>query len=216
MRPDHARLSFLTVNQTLENLRTMTKLAMTEEDLLSQCEQGHCTAYIRLSGVQGLTQVSGEPGDEPESVWAAGVQTILNVQPVRVARSGVPVSLRLAGPVFRDIDDSFDELTRVWDALVDLKNGDLAFKPADVAALAETINGVIPEDYDLKGKEKATASAIIAILVHMSNLDVTKPYAAYESMKTAAALARVAMPSSGTIKKFFDLAAEQIVPAPAK
>lgn len=216
MRPDHAHLSFLTVNQALENLRTMTKLAMTEEDLLSQCEQGYCTAYIRLSGVQGLTQVSGEPGDEPESVWVAGVQKILYVQPVRLARSGVPVSLRLVGPVFRDIDDSFDELTRVWDALVDLKDGDLAFKPADVAALADTINGVIPETYDLDTKEQASASAIIAVLAHMSGLNVTKPYAAYDAMKTAAPLARVALPSPGTIKKFFEMAASSVVVKPKK
>ncbi|MNO86918.1 hypothetical protein D3C76_783330 [compost metagenome] len=216
MRPDHAHLSFLTVNQALENLRAMTKQPMTEEDLLTQCEQGHCKAYVRLKLVRGLTQVSGEPGDEPESVSLAGVQQVLNVQRIRLARPGVPVSLRLAGPVFRDKDDSFDEVIRVWEALVDLQTADLAFKPADVAALADTINGVIPETYDLDTKEKASASAIIAVLAHMSGLDVTKPYAAYETMKTAAPLARVAMPSSGTIKKFFEMAAASIVPDPSK
>lgn len=215
MRPDHAHLSFLTVNQALENLRTMTKQPMTEEDLLTQCEEGHCTAYLRLTGGQGLTQVSGEPSDEPECVFAAGVQQILYVQNIRLAQSGTPVSLRLVGPVFT-ADDSYEEVTRVWDAVVDLKNGDLAFKPADVAALAETINGVIPEAYDLDAKEEASASAIIAVLAHMSRLDVTKPYAAYGSMKTAAPFARVAIPSHGTIKKFFDLAAARIVPAPTK
>lgn len=216
MRPDHAHLSFLTVNQALENLRAMTKQPMTEEDLLTQCEQGLCSAYVRLNGVRGLTQVSGEPGDESESVCVAGVQQVLNVQRIRLARNGVPVSLRLAGPVFREADESFDEVTRVWDAMVDLEAGELAFKPADVAALADTINAVIPEVYGLDTKEKASASAIIAVLVHMSGLDVTKPYAAYESMKTAAPLARVAMPSQGTIKKFFDLAAGSIVPSPTK
>ncbi|WP_283189851.1 hypothetical protein [Pseudomonas sp. PMCC200344] len=189
---------------------------MTEEDLLTQCEEGHCKAYVRLTGGRGLTQVSGEPGDEPESVFVAGIQRVLNPQNIRLARSGAPVSLRLFGPVFREADDSFDEVTRVWDAVVDLKNGDLAFKPADVAALADTINGVIPEAYDLDAKEEASASAIIAVLAYMSGLDVTKPYAAYETMKTAAPLARVAIPSPGTIKKFFDLAADRIVPAPTK
>ncbi|WP_141695150.1 hypothetical protein [Pseudomonas graminis] len=215
MRPDHAHLSFLTVTQALENLRAMTKLPMTEEDLLSQCEQGHCTAYSRLIGAQGLTQVSGEPGDEPESVWEAGVQKILDIQPVRLAQAGVPVSLTLAGPVFRD-DDSFEEVTRVWHALVDVKSGDLAFRPSDIAALAEIINGVIPETYDLNTKEKASVSAIIAVLAHLAGLNVGKPYAAYEVLSTAAPLARVALPSKGTIKKFFDMAAISIVPDPTK
>lgn len=217
MRPDHARLSFLTVNQALESLRTMTKHPMTEEDLLTQCEDGYCKAYLRLAdGAAGLTQVSGEPGDEPESVSAAGIQRVLYVQNIRLALSGVPVSLRLTGPVFRDADDSFDEVIRVWDAVVDLKKADLAFKPGDVAALADAINGVIPETFDLDAKEEASASAIIAVLAHMAGLNVTKPYAAYGSMKTAAPLARVALPSQGTIKKFFDLAAERVVSAPSK
>lgn len=207
MRQDHANLSFLTVNQALENLRTMTKQPMAEEDLLTQCEQGDCKVHIRLKWVRGLTQISGEPNDEQESVCVAGVQEVLNVHHIRLAQPGVPVSLTLTGKVFRDGDDSFDEITRVWDALVDLQTSELLFKPAEVAALADAINSVRPEVYDLDAKEKASASAIIAVLAHMANLNVMKPYAASETLKAAAAAAGVALPSTGTIKKFLDGAA---------
>lgn len=210
MRPDHAHLSFLTINQALENLRVMTKQPMTEEDLLTQCEQGHCAAYIRFNGLRGLTQVSGEPGDEPELVDVAGPQKVLNVHRIRSALPGTQVSLTLAGPVFLAADDGFDEVVRVWEALVDPKSGDLGFKPSDIHALSDIISGASPKNYDLDSRERASVNAIIAVLAHMSGLDITKPYAAATTILAAAPVARVVMPTAGTIRKFLNLAASSI------
>lgn len=57
MRPDHERLSFLTVNQAIESIKIMTGLSMNLEDLISQCEDG-CRSETSLRQ-QILSQCTG-------------------------------------------------------------------------------------------------------------------------------------------------------------
>lgn len=206
MRPDHAHLSFLTATQTVENLRTMTKQPMTLEDVLTQCEEGNCTAYIRFAGLRGQTSVSGEPGDVPEVVDEAGVQKVLNIESIRTARPGAPISLTMAGPVFRD-DDTFEVVTRVWEATVNPPSGDLCFRPSDVLALSDLINGVNPKKSELGAKQKKTAGVLIAVLARMPPIDISAPYAAAETILAAGAAMGLEMPAPNTIVTFLKLAA---------
>ena len=79
MRPDHERLSFLTVNQALESIKVMTGLSMNLEDLISQCEDGYCIAYIGGDPLKGLTQVA-EPNEQAVVVFGAGSQRVINTE----------------------------------------------------------------------------------------------------------------------------------------
>ncbi len=205
MRRDHSQLQFLTMNQALENLRITTKLSMDAEDLLMHCANGNCTAYLRLEGVRGQTQVSGEPGDLPEVVYDAGPQEVRSVHAVRRARPGVPVTITMVGPVFED-DDSFEEVTKVWDAAVDMGLAEIIFKPADVTALSDKVLGVSPKSYNLDTREKASAGAIIAALASMPAFDIRQPWGVAEAIITAGELLGIEMPQDATIAKFMKLA----------
>ncbi|WP_342650476.1 hypothetical protein [Pseudomonas sp. REB1044] len=178
-------------------------MPMDTDDLLLQCENGNCSLYIRLPSASGLTQVSGEPDDLPERVYQAGPQKVLSIFAIRKARPGIPTMISMAGPVFRD-DDSFNEVTRVWEALIDVGSAELMIKPADVTALLGRLLRV-PSDNDvLDDREKASAGAIIAALATMSPTNITKPWSVADAIIQAGAANGIAMPGRTTVVKFLE------------
>lgn len=204
MRRDHSHLRFLTVSQALVNLTSATGLPMDTEDLLLQCENGNCTLYIRLPSASGLTQVSNEPDDSPERVYLAGVQKVLSIFAIRKAHPGIPTAITMAGPVFRD-DNGFDEVTRVWEAFVDVGTAELMITPADVTALSEKLLKVPSDVVVLDDRERASAGAVIAALATMSRTDITKPWGVAEAVIQAGAAAGIAMPGKTTVVKFLEM-----------
>lgn len=165
---------------------------------------GNCTLYIQLPGAHGLTQVSGEPDDSPERVYLAGPQKVLSIFAIRKAHPGIPTSITMAGPVFRE-DDSFDEVTKVWEALVDIGTAELMITPSDVTALSERMLRVTPDVDVLDDRERASAGAVIAALAAMSKTDITKPWGVAEAIMQAGATAGIVMPGRTTIVKFLEL-----------
>lgn len=170
MRPDHERLNFLTVNQALESIKAMTGLPMTIEDLISQCEDGHCIAYIGGAPLKGLTQVH-EPGEQAAVVFGAGNQRVVNIQRLQGLGSEAQASLALAGPVLSDLPDDYEETIRVWEADVPQAVARLRFRPTDIYSLADSLVGQPPTFHPLETRERESVGKLIAMLVEMNGLD---------------------------------------------
>lgn len=177
MRPDHERLSFLTVNQALESIKGMTGLPMTLEDLISQCEAGHCIAYLGGEPLKGLAQVA-ELGEAAAAVFGAGNQRIVNIQRLQGLSLDAKASLVLAGPVFSDVPDDYEETVRVWEADVPRAVAMLRFRPTDIRSLAESLVGQTPASRPLETRERESIGKLITILVEMNGLDAMGDYKA--------------------------------------
>ena len=170
MRPDHERLSFLTVNQALESIKVMTGLCMNLEDLISQCEEGLCIAYIAGDPLTGVVQVA-ESDEAATAVFGAGSQRIVNIQRLQGLSLDAAAALALAGPVFSDVPDDYEETVRIWEAQVPRAVARLRFKPIDIQALAESLVGPAPSSRPLEKRERQSMAKLIAILVEMNGLD---------------------------------------------
>ena len=170
MRPDHERLNFLTVNQALESINAMTGLPMAIDDLISQCEDGHCIAYIGGEPLRGLTQAH-EPGEQASVVFGAGNQRVVNVQRLQGLNPEAQASLVLAGPVLSDLPDDFEETICVWEADVPQAVSRLRFRPADIYSLANSLAEQPSTAPALETRERESVGKLIAMLVEMNGLD---------------------------------------------
>lgn len=170
MRPDHERLSFLTVNQALESIKVMTGLSMSLEDLISQCEEGNCIAYIGGDPLKGLTQVQVQE-EHATVVFGAGNQRVISIGRLQGLGPDASASLALAGPVFSDAPDDYEETVRVWEADVPRAVAMLRFRPTDIYSLAELLVGQPPTIRPLEEREKDSIAKLIAMLVELNGLD---------------------------------------------
>lgn len=204
MRPDHERLSFLTVSQALESIKGMTGLSMTLEDLISQCEDGHCTAYIGGEPLKGLTEVH-EPGAQAAEVFGAGSQRVINIQRLQGLGLEATASLVLAGPVLSDVPDDFEETVRVWEANVPQAVVRLRFRPTDIYSLAESLVGQAPTSRPLDTRERESIGKLISILVEMNGLDGMGHYKAGGILLTEAARLKLSPLSINTIVAYLRL-----------
>lgn len=170
MRPDYQRLSFLTVNQALDCLHHMTGISMTLEDLISQCEDGHCVAYIGDGALKGFTQTI-DLDEQEEEVFGAGSQRVINIHRLQGLGAEATATLSLAGPVFTGAWDNFDEVTRVWNAEVPQAVNSLRFKPSDISALVDSFadQPSVPQSFETR--ERESVGKLIAMLVEMNGLD---------------------------------------------
>ncbi|MFP3925771.1 hypothetical protein [Pseudomonas sp. W5-36] len=170
MRPDHERLSFLTVNQTLESMKVMTGWSMSLEDLISQCEEGNCIAYLGGDPLKGLTQAH-ELEERAMVVFGAGNQRVVSIGRLQGLGPEASASLTLAGPVLSDVPDDYEETVRVWEASVPRAVSMLRFRPTDIYSLAELLVGEPPTIRPLDTREKDSMLKLIAMLVELNGLD---------------------------------------------
>lgn len=99
MRLDHLLLQWLSIDQALENLLSITKQPMSEGDLFDLCAEDYCTAYINAEGLEGKTEVA-TIDEVPQSVYGAGYQKIRNATALRKTSNKAPIRLTMSGPVF--------------------------------------------------------------------------------------------------------------------
>lgn len=195
MRRDHLLLQWLSIDQALENLRSMTKEPITEDDLISLCEEDACAVYINAGGVKGGAQVASIE-EVSKSVYGAGYQRILNGGALRGLGSATTVSLRMVGPVFSDDADDYEERACVWEALVARESLTLRFKTSDIQMLANRINGSSGEGAKLDVRQQRSAGKVIAVLAKMAGIDLAQPYAVIEAMRQAAGEQGLVLPES--------------------
>lgn len=206
MRSDHQLLQWLSISQALENLRSMTKLPTSDEDLISLCEEDLCAVYINVGGLKGNEQVASIE-EVPQSVFGAGHQRVLNSGTLRGLSSTAPTLLRMVGPVFTDCANDFDERNCVWEASVVVGSRDLRFKSSDIQALATNIIGRPGQSVEPEAREKRSLVALIAVLAEMSAVDISAPYKAAAVIQKAAATEGKWVPGEDTIVKYLKLAA---------
>lgn len=205
MRSDHLLLQWLSIDQALENLSSITKESILEDDLISLCEEGKCDAFYRAEGVRGGTQVASLE-EKPQEVYGAGYQKILNVEVLRGSVQTQSVLLRMVGPVLSNEPDDFEEVIRLWEAVVADSRRKIRFKTTDVQALANAIVGGSGEDA-LEARGKRSVGMLIAVLARMEPLDISRPYKAAGVIGKAAATLKLPVPSPETIVKYLEYAA---------
>ena len=206
MRRDHLLLQWLSIGQALENLRIMTNHPISEEDLLSYCEEALCAVYINGGGLKGDAEVASSK-EVPKSVYGAGYQRVLNGGALRDSSSATSVLLSLVGPVFSAHEDDYQEHVCVWGALVARERLILRFRTADIHALAGKIAVSSGKGMKLDPREKKSAGMVIAVLAKMAGVDLSHPYAHTEAIREAAAFHGLLLPEhDDTIVKYLELA----------
>ncbi|MBJ2229391.1 hypothetical protein JFT67_10110 [Pseudomonas simiae] len=209
MRRDHLLLQWLTIGQALENLRSMTNHPISEEDLISYCEENLCAAYIDGSGVEGDAQVASID-EVSKSVYGAGYQRILNAEVLRNSGSAASVSLRLVGPVLSDQEDDFEERVCVWDMVAVREHLMMRFKTSDILGLAEKIAANSGKSMKLDPRERKSVGMVIAVLAKMAGVDVLHPYGNIDAIRAAAASHGLVLPDhDDTIVKYLELATKK-------
>ncbi|MND88426.1 hypothetical protein D3C76_521700 [compost metagenome] len=204
MRLDHQLLKWLSIDQALDNLCRMTREPISVEDLISLCDEGNCGAYYKAEGVKGQTEVVSLE-ETPQEVYGAGFQRILNVGVLKGALEAGSVLLRMAGPVFSNRDDDYEESPRSWEAVVADSRRKVCFKTTDIQALADTITGSSRSEV-LDVREKRSLLALIAVLAQMDSIDITEPYKAAGVIATGASRLGLWVPGEDTIVKHLKLA----------
>ncbi|MND36082.1 hypothetical protein D3C76_377140 [compost metagenome] len=206
MRHDHLLLQWLSIDQALENLRSMTRQPIAEEDLISLCEEGVCAVYIDARGLKGGAQVASIE-EVPQSVYGAGKQRILNSGVLRGLGSTASLRLTMVGPVLSDDLDDYQERERVWETLVARESLILRFKTSEIHDLVAKITGSSGKGMKLDPREKKSVGLVIAVLAKMADIDLSHPYAMVEALREAAALHGLVLPEhDDTIVKYLELA----------
>jgi hypothetical protein len=183
----------------------MTREPISVEDLISLCEEGNCGVYYKAEGVKGKTEVVSLE-ETPQEVYGAGYQRILNVGVLRGALEAGSVLLRMAGPVFSNRDDDYEEFPRSWEAAVADSRLKVCFKTADVRALAVAIEGGSNKEV-LDGRERKSVAALIAVLAQLGPINISAPHKAAVVIAEGAARLGLWVPGEDTIVKFLKLAA---------
>jgi hypothetical protein len=159
---------WLDLTQAAEWLQDLTSTRVDTPDLLQLCELGKCAAYIRpdvgaISPLTGLSSISDkylvqswnqrQVSSYQSIVTPNGFQQVSNA--AEFVKSGTHVTsvLKMIGYVTvgyysaaKRFDDDpvliCDEGHAHWSALVDMRNCFPLFKPMDILALSQKLNGV--------------------------------------------------------------------------
>lgn len=198
-------LSWLDMAQAVDYLEDLTKTPLTEGLLLQLCDAGECAAYLDCMGLNGDYPFDvGE--DQPAYQPVVGRGHCRVEYPLLLGRSGF--ATHVIGPAWLAFDGIVKEECE-WIIRGGKAGLSLIFKPADIEALAAKMNGEpAPAERPLHPSERKSAGQIIAALAAMAKLDLSTPYAADETLRTAAATHGLELPSSPeTVVKFFKDAA---------
>lgn len=208
MKRNHKLLQWLSIEQALECLGSLTKELISEEDLVSLCEEGNCAAFvwIDLSEGNALDALTNENGEWTSKVFGVGYQRLSSPRALSVNRKGKPMSAQLCGAVRTAPDLERDEVGDViWETSIPAHDQSLYFRRSEIVRLAELIAG----NDDLDPRERASVGRLIAILADLAKLDIGKTSKAATALINHAAGAGMVAPNKDTIAKFLDLALEQ-------
>lgn len=140
-------LDWLTISQAVDWLQDLTMTQVSELNLLQLCDSGQCAAYVKASGIEGLS------ADFDYSVeHGLGMQKVLN--PLKLLHCGdyVESSLDMFGlvrareepkapPSSNDRLGPLLEVELEWCASVNLRTLTAFFKGTEIQALAGKMNG---------------------------------------------------------------------------
>lgn len=169
---------WLDITQAVEWLQDLTSTRVDTPDLLQLCELGKCAAYIRpdvgaISPLTGLSSISDkylvqiwnqrQVSSYQSIVTPNGFQQVSNAAEFVKSGTHVTSELKMIGYVTvgsysagKRFDDDpvliCDEGHAHWTALVDMRNCFPLFKPMDILALSEMLNGV-EDDLDADDTE---------------------------------------------------------------
>ncbi|MDH0646190.1 hypothetical protein N5D48_05300 [Pseudomonas sp. GD03858] len=140
-------LDWLTFENALDWLRTLTDTPLSGGDLWRLVLSGQCDVYIQALGLNG--HYMNDDGHEVE-VIGRGFQLVVGSETIRKGnkKNGIPEKRRLSlegaryEPDPRDIEMAIQAGYDYWEAVTESDEGyPLYFKPADIEALAAKING---------------------------------------------------------------------------
>lgn len=201
MKRNHKLLQWLSIDQALESLCSLTKEPVSEEDLISQCEEGRCGAFVKISAIEGKTldAQADELGEWTFQVFGTGYQQVSSPTVLlRNSKSG-PISIQLTGAVRTSPHLECPEGDGVfWEASVPPQEQSLYFKRSEIDLLAMLINGAD----ELEPREETSVGRLLSILADMAELDISKPNKAAEVLRLHADLKGLKPPSKGTITKY--------------
>lgn len=208
MKRTHRLLQWLSIDQALECLCSMTKESISEEELIGMCEEGNCGAFVCIDVSEGraLDALIDDEGEWTNRVFGVGYQRLSSPRPLWANRKGSPMSVQLFGPVLMAPELERNEVSDViWDASIPVHVQSLYFRRSEIVSLA----GLITGNDDLDPRERASAGRLIAILADLAKLDIAKTSKAATVLISHAAAIGMKAPSKDTIAKFLDEALEQ-------
>lgn len=129
-------LPWLRLDQAADWLRSLTKVGITEDILLSFCEAGRISVYINVGG--------GCSGNDEEtwerSVSGSGYHLLENPEILR-SKAGTRVTFKLLGKVMVfELDDSINHAEIRWFTIAQFEDFAPVFKSPHIQALADLIN----------------------------------------------------------------------------
>ncbi len=129
-------LPWLDIGQAVDWLQDLTTTDLTERDLLALCASRQCSVYTSADGIAGY--------DYASEVVGQGIQRVCN--PLALIRAGTETTAELTfeGPVFlddEDLDTGENGFWAVWRASTPLRGRRALFRPGDIQALADAMNG---------------------------------------------------------------------------
>lgn len=205
MRKDHALLKWLTLDQALENLQEMTKLATTDQVLVRLCEEGHCGAYVKISSSAGkcVDAIPDDTGEWTFQVFGAGYQHVSNPKFLLDQRKSKAVSVHMTGPVRTEQNADSPEIDNVaWEASIAPDDQSFYFKTSEISLLAAQINGADVID----PRERKSINQLIETLAEMAGLDLVHPAADMITIQRATQLSGHKALNKDTIIKYLKLA----------
>lgn len=205
MKRNHKLLQWLSVDQALESLRSLTNEPISEEDLVSLCEEGNCSAFIRIGMSEGkaIEALAYQESEWTYQVFGSGYQQLSSPRALWANRKTKSMPAQLCGNVRTAPDLELGEVDAVtWETFVAAHDQSLYFKRSEIVRLAELIVG----NDDLDPRERVSVARLIAILADMDKLDITTTNKASKVLIAHAAHAGLVAPNKDTIAKFLDLA----------
>ncbi|MFY1032705.1 hypothetical protein [Pseudomonas asiatica] len=208
MKRNHKLLRWLSLDQALESLCSLTKEVVSEEDLISHCEEGNCGAFVQIDLSEGkaLDALTNEEGEWTFQVFGVGYQRLSGPRALWANRKSKSMSVQLCGAVRTAPELEESEVgDTIWETSVPAHEQSLYFRRSQIVRLAEMITG----SDDLDPRERVSVGRLIAILADLDKLDIRTTNKAARVLIAHAPLAGVAAPNKDTIAKFLDLALEQ-------
>lgn len=198
-------MQWLTTEQAVDWLRSLTGSKIGYEELGALCNAGHCGVYVDCHNVDAC----GSSFDAKYSLTGKGqVMSDIKLEYLHQPFNSVLTTL-----------DGIRVLCDGWltEDLSEVPRGSHylpgryqpLFKPDEILALAAKINGdVTPQgEKPLHPSERRSVAQLIAALAALAELDISKPYPAAEVLRTVAAMNGLELPGSDeTIVKYLKMA----------
>ncbi|MFI8611174.1 hypothetical protein ACIGFL_23010 [Pseudomonas sp. NPDC077649] len=167
MRADLVSLQWLTLEQALLWLANETGIQLSKQDLLSQCDAGHCAVYLSVDRLKGECPEAliDEEGNWFGTVFGVGKGQILNPRALIEAEGASEIQLYIFGEV-RQIERAEAECYKgvEWVATIPQDRCHPVFKTSEVVELARIIGGIVPPLRPPKPSHLLTIAALLELL----------------------------------------------------